>query len=65
MAELVTGLGATPRVADDSGDTPLHNAVIKADRVVIERLVANGADPQYKNHEGVSAEVHVAVSRVV
>lgn len=43
IAELLIANGASVRIVDDKGHTPLHLASIKGHKDVVELLIANGA----------------------
>jgi ankyrin repeat protein len=54
--EKLLNAGAHPNTPDDFTDrTPLMNAVIFQHLTVIEKLLANGADPLIKNKFGFTA----------
>ena len=52
MARILIDLGADVNAADDRGNTPLHDAVLKDFASVVEFLVACGADVNAVNQRG-------------
>jgi ankyrin repeat protein len=52
VARKLLDAGASPNTADEIGDTPLIHAARKNGVVIIEFLIANGANPLQKNHAG-------------
>lgn len=55
LVKLLLSRGANPKVADDSGNTPLMEAAEKCDGEVVKMLVAGGADMYAKNSMGFTA----------
>ena len=49
---LVEELGADVNLADDKGNTPLHNAAFRGDNAMLRYLVGEGADLTWIDHRG-------------
>jgi len=55
IVRAVLQAGADANAQQQAGFRPIHEAGIKADRVLAELLIAHGADPSLPNDAGVSA----------
>jgi len=55
MLQIVLKAGGNPNAMDGRGNTPLHMAVGFNAHAPVRQLLDHGADPDIKNHAGVSA----------
>lgn len=52
--QILFAQGAQANVYDCNGNTPLHDAVFKKDRLMIKKLLFHGADPLLANFYGIT-----------
>lgn len=58
--QVLFGIKADPNVKDSNGESPLHYAVLKNHKKVVEMLLNNGGNVNAKSHTG-ETSLHMAL----